>query len=43
VHPTRGSASAKVRSASPYQRPLDAYLSEIASGETTGLNTVKLR
>jgi hypothetical protein len=43
VHLSRGSGSAKVASASPYQRQLDCYLSEIASGENTGLNTVKLR
>jgi hypothetical protein len=43
VHPSRGSASAKVPSASPEKRQLDFYLSEIASGETIGRNTVKLR
>ena len=43
MHPKKCSASAKVRSASPYQRQLDYYISEIASGENIGPNTVKLR
>jgi len=44
VHPRRGSASGRgAECMEPYQRQLDAYLSEIASGENTAPNTVKLR
>jgi hypothetical protein len=44
VHPRRCSTSARgAVCMEPYQRQLDCYLSEIASGENTGSNTVKLR